>query len=166
VQTEHYREDLYYRLKVFPITLPPLRNRKTDIPLLVGYFIEMLGVKTGRRIKTISAAAMRVFMKYHWPGNVRELENAIEHAFVICTSDQIGLNDLPEEILNPRSHRTIGGQRGIPHAKRDDRSRMTREILLGLLSDSEWNKAEVSRRTGLSRATIWKYMKKWSIPSH
>jgi PAS domain S-box-containing protein len=164
VQTEHYREDLYYRLKVFPITLPPLRNRKEDIPLLVSYFIEMLGRKTGRQIQTISAAAMRVFMKYHWPGNVRELENAIEHAFVICTSDQIGLNDLPEEILNPRSHRTISRQLGIAHPEKDDRGKVTREILVGLLKDSEWNKAEVSRRTGLSRATIWKYMKKWKIP--
>jgi PAS domain S-box-containing protein len=165
VQTEHYREDLYYRLKVFPITLPPLRNRKEDIPLLVSYFIKMLGSKTGRRIETISASAMRVFMKYHWPGNVRELENAIEHAFVICTGDQIGLNDLPEEILNPRSHRPTSGQLEIRHPEKVDRRKMTRETLLCLLQDSEWNKAEVSRRTGLSRATIWKYMKKWDIPS-
>lgn len=164
VQAGHYREDLYYRLKVFPINLPPLRKRKEDIPLLVSYFVAMLGRKTGRQIKTISASAMRVFMNYSWPGNVRELENAIEHAFVICTSDQISLHDLPQEILNPDLQRSIRRQHGIQDPEDEYRKKMTREILLALLKDSEWNKAEVSRRTGLSRATIWKYMKKWKIP--
>lgn len=164
VQAGLYREDLYYRLKVFPITLPPLRKRKEDIPLLVSYFVAMLGRKTGRQIKTISASAMRVFMNYSWPGNVRELENAIEHAFVICTSDQISLHDLPQEILNPDLQRSIRRQHGIQDPEDEYRKKMTREILLALLKDSEWNKAEVSRRTGLSRATIWKYMKKWKIP--
>lgn len=164
VQRDLFREDLYYRLKVFPITLPPLRKRKEDIPLLVSHFVEMFNRKTGRQIKTISASAMRVFMNHSWPGNVRELENAIEHAFVICTSDQIGLHDLPQEILNPDLQRSIRRQHGIQDPEDEYRKKMTREILLALLKDSEWNKAEVSRRTGLSRATIWKYMKKWKIP--
>ena len=164
VQRGLFREDLYYRLKVFPITLPPLRKRKADIPLLVSHFVEMFNRKTGRRVKTISPSAMRVFMNHSWPGNVRELENAIEHAFVICTSDQIGLHDLPQEILNPDLQRSIRRQHGIQDPENEYRKKMTREILLALLKDSEWNKAEVSRRTGLSRATIWKYMKKWNIP--
>jgi len=164
VQRDLFREDLYYRLKVFPITLPPLRKRKEDIPLLVSHFVEMFNRKTGRQIKTISASAMRVFMNHSWPGNVRELENAIEHAFVICTSDQIGLHDLPQEILNQDLQRSIRRQHGIQDPEDEYRKKMTREILLALLKDSEWNKAEVSRRTGLSRATIWKYMKKWKIP--
>jgi PAS domain S-box-containing protein len=164
VQSGLFREDLYYRLKVFPITLPPLRKRKEDIPLLVGHFVESFNRKTGRRVKTISPSAMRVFMNHSWPGNVRELENAIEHAFVLCTSDQIGLHDLPQEILNPDLQRSIRRQHGVQGLEDEYRKKMTREMLLALLKDSEWNKAEVSRRTGLSRATIWKYMKKWNIP--
>jgi transcriptional regulator with GAF, ATPase, and Fis domain len=164
VQAGHFREDLYYRLKVFPLNLPPLRKRKDDIPLLVSHFVERFNQKTGRSIKTISAAAMRVFMNYTWPGNVRELENAIEHAFVICTSDQIGLHDLPQEILNPDLQRSIRRLHGIEEPEEEYRKKMTRGTLLALLQDSHWNKAEVSRRTGLSRATIWKYMKKWEIP--
>jgi DNA-binding NtrC family response regulator len=164
VQAGLFREDLYYRLKVFPINLPPLRKRLEDVPLLVSHFVEMFNQRTGRQIKTISASAMRLFLNYSWPGNVRELENAIEHAFVICTSDQIGLHDLPQEILNPDLQRSIRRQHGIQDPEDEYRKEMTRKILLALLKDSEWNKAEVSRRTGLSRATIWKYMKKWNIP--
>ena len=113
VQAGLFREDLYYRLKVFPINLPPLRKRMEDIPLLVSHFVEMFNKRTGRQIKTISAAAMRVSLNYSWPGNVRELENAIEHAYVICTSDQIGLHDLPQEILNPDLQRSIRRKHGI-----------------------------------------------------
>jgi DNA-binding NtrC family response regulator len=165
VQKGLFREDVYYRLKVFPIALPPLRKRKEDIPLLASHFVEMFNRKTGRQVKTISPAALRVFMHHSWPGNVRELENAIEHAFVLCTSDQIGLHDLPQEILNPEMQPSIREQLGIQAVGKKTREKMTRENLKALLQESGWNKAEVSRRTGLSRATIWKYMKKWDIPS-
>ena len=102
-----FREDLYYRLKVFPINLPPLRVRKDDIPLLVDRFIEKMNQKTGKVINALSQPAMKSFLNYHWPGNVRELENAIEHGFVLCSSRQIEIEELPNEIrvagLNPIS---------------------------------------------------------------
>jgi PAS domain S-box-containing protein len=159
-----FREDLYYRLKVFPIYMPALRNRKEDIPLLVNHFIENLNQKTGKQIKSVSAAGMRACMNYSWPGNVRELENAIEHAFVLSTGNPIGPPDLPPEVLHPefkspfREHSRIWRQKGGAGQN------LTRDDLLALLTDHGWNKAEVSRRTGLSRAAIWKYMKKWNIP--
>jgi len=156
------REDLYYRLRVFPIQLPTLRERKEDIPILASHFIDSINKKTGKQIKGISVQAMRLLMDYTWPGNVRELENSIEHAFVLCNREQIDAQDLPFEILNndrSASLQTLSqGQTTVRRLK------PTRETLLNLLGECQWNKAEVGRRIGLSRTAIWKYMKKWNIP--
>jgi len=159
-----FREDLYYRLKVFPINLPPLRDRKKDIPILISHFIKMQNSKTGKQVNGITQAAMRVLMDYNWPGNVRELENAIEHAFVLCSGEHIDIVELPVEIR----HTEYFGQAITPEAgdagTRSKRKKLTPEQLLRILEESGWNKAEAARRTGYSRASIWKYMKKWHIP--
>ena len=84
-----FREDLYYRLKVFPINLPPLRHRKKDLSLLVSHFIKIQNDKTGKQIAGVTNPAIRILLEYNWPGNVRELENAIEHAFVLCSGEYI-----------------------------------------------------------------------------
>jgi PAS domain S-box-containing protein len=152
-----FREDLYYRLKVFPIHIPPLRNRKEDIPLLTRHFIHQFNRKTGKSVKNVSPDALRLFMDHRWPGNVRELENAIEHAFVLCTTDQISIFDLPLEI---RQMEYQPGATGAVSLKQ----KITRSRLLVLLGECDWNKAEVGRRLGKSRTSIWKYMKKWDIP--
>jgi two-component system response regulator HydG len=101
VREGHFREDLYYRLKVFPIQLPTLRERREDIPFLVDHFIASMNEKTGKSVAGLSKAALRIFMDYPWPGNVRELENAIEHAFVLCDRKMIDSADLPIEIRQP-----------------------------------------------------------------
>ena len=159
-----FREDLYYRLKVFPIHLPPLRERREDIPLLISHFLNLMNKKTGKRIQGISQPAMGLLLDYTWPGNVRELENAIEHAFVLCNRDEIGPIDLPIEIRRTEYNVTcseIPATVGQPVGKR---KKLSKEALLDLLDECEWNKAEVGRRVGLSRTAIWKYMKKWDIP--
>lgn len=165
VKEERFREDLYYRLKVFPIHLPPLRKRKDDIPLLVNHFIDINNKNTGKRIQGISQAAMSSFMNYYWPGNVRELENSIEHAFVLCDRDRIDVLDLPEEVRregnNYVSFELYNASKKLPRPG----GKLARETLLDLLNECDWNKAEVARRVGVSRASIWKYMKKWSIPN-
>ncbi len=157
-----FREDLYYRLKVFPINIPPLRDRKEDIPLLVSYFIKSMSKKTDKQIMDTSRQVMRAFMDYDWPGNVRELENAIEHSFVLCTNDRIQIEDLPVEIRS--SIKASGIKSGSRNSVSAKREKVTREALLLLLEDCAWNKAEVARRLGLSHTSIWKYMKKWNIP--
>jgi PAS domain S-box-containing protein len=158
-----FREDLYYRLKVFPINLPPLRDRKKDIPILISHFIKMQNTKTGKRINGITQAAMRMLMDYQWPGNVRELENAIEHAFVLCSGEHIDIFELPVEIRRAGvTHDVIDPGDDTGNSVR--RKKITPEQLLRVLEESDWNKAEVARRTGYSRASIWKYMKKWHIP--
>lgn len=164
VQSGLFRDDLYYRLKVFPIRLPPLRERREDIPLLVNHFIQILNAKTGKRVQNLSPEAMRALMDCSWPGNVRELENAIEHAFVLCNRHQIALADLPVEIRRPRGNTVAGDPGDTLPSRRPARAQLTRDALRALLVDCGWNKAEVGRRAGLSRTAIWKYMKKWDIP--
>ncbi len=166
VDTGTFREDLYYRLKVFPIYLPPLRDRKEDIPLLIDHFIKINNKKIAIKVKGISKPALKAFMDYGWPGNVRELANAIEHAFVLCSDREIESADLPLEMREQNTifkhfeeHNTLADT-----APAQSSPPLNREKLIELLSNSDWNKAEVARRTGLSRASIWKYMKKWDIP--
>jgi len=164
VQEGRFRDDLYYRLKVFPIYMPPLRKRKEDIPLLVSHFINAYKKKTGKQITSVSHSAMRILMDYSWPGNVRELENAIEHAFVLCTRDQIDVFDLPVEIRRMEYRSIPSDMPGAQRRLRSTREKLSREILLELLDKCNWNKAEVARHIGLSRTAVWKYMKKWNIP--
>jgi len=164
VKEGSYREDLYYRLKVFPIFIPPLRQRKEDIPLLVNHFIKVQNKHTGKQIKHIAQPAMKAFFDYPWPGNVRELSNAIEHAFVICNGSEIDLQDLPIEIRQKENHSLHCNPSPLNTDTSSVRKKLTRDMLSALLDDCEWNKAEVARRLGLSRASIWKYMKKWNIP--
>lgn len=162
VKAGKFREDLYYRLNVFPIRVPPLHRRKDDIPLLVGHFIRRMREQTGKPIMDASTGAMRIFMDYNWPGNVRELENSIEHAFVLCRHDRIEMEDLPGHLRGPgrpaidpppRINREQPRKKGIDRAK-----------LLTLLETCNWNKSEAGRQLGVSHTAIWKYMKKWNIP--
>lgn len=159
-----FREDLYYRLKVFPINLPPLRERREDIPLLVDHFIQTMNQKTGKKITGLSKAALHLCMDYRWPGNVRELENAIEHAFVLCDRKLIDVEDLPIEIRQPASTWVhVEETTHMPGPSRKNK-KVTKAVLMDLLNECGWNKAEVARRLGLSRTAIWKYMRKWDIP--
>ena len=98
VRTGGFREDLFYRLNVISITLPPLRERKEDIALLAHHFLQVYSHKNDKRLERISAQAMNLLMNYHWPGNVRELENVIERAVVLSTAKEIGVDDLPAQI--------------------------------------------------------------------
>ena len=164
VKRGYFREDLYYRLKVFPIQIPPLRTRKEDIPLLVSHFVAAQNKKTGKKIRGLSQAAMRILMDYEWPGNVRELQNAIEHAFVLCGEEYIDVFDLPLEIrqlaYQPFKQESSPARANmVPR-----RGKLTKEELIDMLYEWNWNKAEVARQIGVSRTAVWKYMKKWGIP--
>ena len=164
VKSGHFREDLYYRLKVFPIHIPPLRKRREDIPLLASHFIKRQNEKTGKRIKGILPSAMRILMDYNWPGNVRELENAIEHAFVLCVVDQIDVFDLPVEIRQMPYQPVVSRGADLPPNRFSSSTRLSRDVLIEILRECDWNKAEAGRRLDVSRTAIWKYMKKWDIP--
>ncbi len=159
-----FREDLYYRLKVFPIYVPPLRQRKEDIPLLAEHFVQVQNQRTGKAIEGIAPDAMRLLMDYQWPGNVRELEHAIEHAFVLCDmKGSVDPFDLPVEIRQaeyqpldpPRPEKTQNYRSEVP---------INQQTLTELLWECGWNKAEAARQLGISRTAVWKYMKRFNIP--
>lgn len=163
VKEGKFREDLYYRLKVFPIRVPALRERKTDIPLLVRHFCDRLNAETGKNVKAVSPKAMQRLLDHGWPGNVRELENAMEHAFVLCTSRTIQLDHLPLEIRE-RAYPSRATPLAFSMDTATASQALTREVLTARLHESNWNKAEAARRLGISRTAVWKRMKQWDIP--
>jgi PAS domain S-box-containing protein len=168
VDEGHFRQDLFYRLKVFPVELPPLRERKEDIPLLVERFIAQFNQSTGKEIGTLSSEAMRIVMDYCWMGNVRELENAIEHAFVTCPGGEIGPFDLPVEVRRVDLRRAIcdvGDTLSSPASEMvPPNAGNTRDELTALLEACNWNKAEAGRRLGITRTSVWRRMKRLEIP--
>jgi two-component system response regulator PilR (NtrC family) len=101
------REDLFYRLNVIPIHLPPLRDRREDIPLLVAHFVKKLAAEIGRQLRGVSPEAVTVLERYHWPGNIRELENVVERAMVLGSGDLLEVDALPPNIRQPRSEETV-----------------------------------------------------------
>jgi len=167
VREGQFREDLYYRLRVFQIDMPALRQHKEDIPLLAETFMRRFNDETGKSIQTLSSEVRHCFMDYCWPGNIRELENAIEHAYVTCQNDEIGLFDLPSELRKTelRAAECLRDTEGTRAAKPSAYAgAQRREQLVAALEMCEWNKAEVARRLGLNRATVWRKMKQWGIP--
>ena len=157
IAQKKFREDLFFRINVIPIHLPPLRERIEDIPLLVNTFVRRLQVQTGKKAAALSRDAMELFMNYHWPGNVRELKTALEYAFVITETDIIGTDALPPHIL----HGNIKGRIEPFHAGKDDLAE--KEALIEALRKSSGNQSEAARILGISRVTVWNRMRKYGI---
>jgi PAS domain S-box-containing protein len=156
-QKRLFREDLYYRLAVVPINLPALRERKTDIPLLVDHFLDKYTAEIGRKINNISPKALKIFMQYHWPGNVRELSNAIQYAMIKCKDSNsfIGPEHLPPEILD--SVNTIKGQKpGRP-------PKLNPEIVRDAIERCGGNKAKAAKLLGVSRTSIYRMIKEGNM---
>lgn len=160
-----FREDLYYRLKVFPIHIPPLRDRKEDIGPLIEHFIHKFNLETGKSIQGLTHEAAITMMDYCWPGNIRELENAIEHAFVTCQDSRIDIFDLPLEIRKVELRKSIctpGHQnwKSIPDHYYQKKLPLTDEIFMAVLKESNGNQSETARRLGVDRTTVWRKLKK------
>jgi PAS domain S-box-containing protein len=152
-----FRDDLFYRVNVIPIHLPPLRDRREDIPLLVEAFIERTRLKTRKPISGISKAALEKLLAYPWPGNVRELINVIHYAFVLCHEGAIQPEHLPalEQVKLP-----------IPlqgHKKRTPSGQMSKEGLIEVINSADGCRAEAARLLGVSRVTLWKWLKKHNV---
>lgn len=151
VKQGKFREDLYYRLNVFSITIPPLRERKDDIVLLAEYFLKKFSDGMNRNIKSISKDAMEFLLNYNWPGNVRELENAIERAVVMRRSGEIKPDDLPFNI----------------HANRSDEdeglSLIEKKHIVKMLEKYNFNISKVSKVLGIDRVTLYNKMSKYNI---
>lgn len=154
-----FRDDLYYRLSVFPIHLPPLRERREDIPLLVGHFIQKFNTQMGKNIQGITDEVLELLEQYTWPGNIRELANAIEHAFVHAKGALIHPRDLPQTVTNqcaaPQPPKVSSREKALDH--------LERQLILKGLEDAHWNKSDAARRLQMSRATLWRKMQKYGI---
>lgn len=159
VQQQSFREDLFYRLNIIKLTLPPLRRRKEDIPLLVEHFLHKFNLKMGKRIKGVSDEVIRLFMFYDFPGNVRELENLIEHAFVICRGVEITPEHLPKEFLEKVSfHKNI--QKGLLKSQFQE---MEVEIIKAALKRNKGHRGKTARELGIDPCTLWRKMKRYGI---
>ena len=150
-----FREDLFYRLRVMEIKLPPLRERREDIPLLVSHFIQKFNRRLGKQIKTVTEEALRSLTCHDWPGNVRELENMIERAFVLCHQSTITMDHLPEELLSG-SRSPMGG--AYPIAEDEEVS-----SILSALEKTAGNKSRAARLLGFSRKTIYRKIEKYNL---
>jgi PAS domain S-box-containing protein len=155
IETGALREDFYYRIRVFEIQLPPLRERKEDLALLVNHFIGELTEGSGKRVRGIDPAALRHLLEHSWPGNVRELKNAIEHAFVTVRGDTLMPEDLPLEI------RASEPPEVVPAARSGDPGERNR--ILEALQKSGGRKSDAARRLGISRVTLWHRMRMLGI---
>ena len=151
-----FREDLYFRINVFPLHCPPLARRREDIPLIAQSFIRRNGVSSGKKIIGLTPDALEVLTNYAWPGNVRELRNAIEYAFVLCQSGGIGVQHLPHKIVN-ESIELQAACDPDPVCTRD------RAQLIDVLRQAGGNQSKAARMMGVSRVTVWKRMKKMGI---
>jgi DNA-binding NtrC family response regulator len=160
-----FREDLYYRLKVFELELPPLRERQGDIPLLINHFIAYYNERLGKQIVDIEDAAMGILCRYNYPGNIRELQHLIERAMVLCKGNTITTDVLPEEMRVPTRDvkSLIPGQERFPIPRnkgelRTARAKAQREIeylfLTELLSSTRGNVSEAARRAGMDRSWL------------
>ncbi len=155
VKSGNFREDLYYRLNVIPIILPPLRDRRNDIPLLARHFLRRFGGSQDKKIEEFSPEAMRLLLNYSWPGNVRELENSIEHAAVLAKGSKVESSDLPAVLYNGVS----APRRGKKSTLIDNERRLLQEVL----EECGWNKKQAAKRLGISRTTLYGKLKKYQI---
>jgi len=153
------REDLYYRIRVFPIELPPLRDRMEDLPLLINHLIEKFNRVMGKEVRHVTSDCLAALERYHFPGNIRELQNIIEHAFVCCESPIIQFEHLPPDI---QRH----GRSGSRNNSMESLEEIEGEVIQQVLQETGWRYKEASKRLGVSRSTLWRKIKQLGIPSN
>jgi transcriptional regulator with PAS, ATPase and Fis domain len=156
-----FRQDLYYRVNVINIELPPLRSRSSDIPLLAYSFLEQVREDARRTVSGFTPDAMGALERYHWPGNVRELQNVVERAVLLGKEPLITLADLPAEVRGA-SHMEMSssnGQRTLKEALEGPE----RQIILGVLESNGWNRSLTADQLGINRTTLYKKMKRLGL---
>jgi DNA-binding NtrC family response regulator len=152
VEAGRFRDDLYYRLNVITLQVPPLRNRKEDIPPLCNHFLEACKIKEGKNIDAFSPGAMQTLMDYDWPGNVRQLENAISHAVILAQGQIIERLHLPKFL-----------KQFVPELSSTCLAENERRIILGVLQESNWNKHEAAQRLKISRSTLYSKIRRHAL---
>jgi PAS domain S-box-containing protein len=157
VQAGTFRADLYYRINVLKIDLPPLRDRREDIPLLVDHFVAQFNRETGREIRGIGRKAMIALMGFDFPGNIRELENIVERAFVLCTGDHIDIQHLPENLIRP-ARQNHPAERIVADLKS-----LEAQAILESLERNHFNRLATARELGIHKSTLFRKLKDLGI---
>ncbi len=152
VENGRFRDDLYYRLNVISIHLPPLRDRKEDIPLLCHYFLNKYSSKEGKTLAGFSSGALQALMDYDWPGNVRQLENAVSHAVILAQEEIIRRQHLPRFLFH--------GQEPAPAASLVENEK---RLILQVLRQTQWNKREAARKLRVSRSTLYSKIQRYGL---
>lgn len=160
VKKGNFREDLYYRINVIYLKLPPLRERKEDIPLLAESFIRHFALSNGKRVQGIEPDALQVFMDYSWPGNIRELRNIIERMVVLAAGETLGLENVPEDLRNPNALKVTVEK--FPATA--NLSEMEKEYIQKALQDVRGNKSLAAKKLGISRRTLYRKIAEYRIP--
>ncbi|MGH7215307.1 MAG: sigma-54-dependent transcriptional regulator, partial [Tepidisphaeraceae bacterium] len=167
-----FRQDLYYRINVVTIKMPPLRDRLGDITLLAGHFLRVLSKETGREVLGFTDAAMVALQRYTWPGNVRELENAVERAVVLCRRPQVDVEDLPEPVQFHQSTKPasssamLNGEDDLyPHPMPLEQALLVPEkrIIEAALKRNNWNRQSTAAELDINRTTLYKKMRKYRL---
>ncbi len=158
VKKGEFREDLFYRINVLLVKLPPLRDRRGDIPLLCEHFIERFNTRYSKAVKTLSQDALNALLSYDFPGNIRELENAMEHAFVFCNGSEIGTAHLPSQF---RVSAPTAGMQAIAHVK--DFDELEKLYLMSVLAEMGGSKIKTARKLGIHKATLFRKLRKLGI---
>jgi len=148
-----FREDLYYRLNVIPIFVPPLRERKDDVPLLASHFLQKFCQEKGKDVTSISPDVMEILLAHSWPGNVRELENVIEHAIIIAKQEKILPKDLPQYLL----------QQPLPTKQLISLQDHEKNLIMKTLEETNWNKHQTAKRLKITRSTLYGKMKRYGL---
>jgi len=168
VERGRFREDLYYRLRVIPIYLPPLRERREDIPLLVDHLLRRIAARSGKAIEGVSPEALGALTAHVYPGNVRELANILERAVVLCHGPTVELSHLPPELTSGALRGLKPSERRIaahPAAKRGKPKASSPEALklVAALDAQGWNRTRTARALGIGRNTLWRRMKEYGL---
>jgi len=168
VRQGRFRDDLYYRLNVVTLTLPPLRARPQDIPLLIDHFLRELAARHGRGPVAVDPEAQRRLLAYDWPGNIRELQNVLERAMLLAEQDVIGPEHLPPDVRAPRGSFAVPAAVAAadPAASSPLRSLedIDRDHVLRVLGAMRGNRDETSRVLGISRRTLSRMILRWNLP--
>ncbi len=162
VKDGRFRQDLYYRLNVFPIAVPSLKERATDIPLLVSHIIEKHKQNINKQISGISSQAVASLVGHSWPGNIRELENIIQRMMVVCKGEILDVEDLPAEIRGAESE-TRDNVRDLKEISRESPGIVEKRAILDALSQTGGNVTRAAKSLGISRATLQNKMKLYGL---
>lgn len=161
MKSGNFRQDLYYRLNVIPLDVPPLRERKDDIPLLVAYFLEKFSADFKKRIEAVEDDAMQYLQSYDWPGNIRELENLMERAIVLNKNGILTVKDFPISVSNAESEEEINIQ--VNNDLTEVVDNFERKIILKALRENNFNKLRTAEKLGIHRSTFMSKLKKYEI---